>query len=87
VVHKRCASGVVAYSLADDRTTRESEAVLAPLARWAAFSGAKPRVTSLRFCGTFAVLRDALLRNSLISGGRYWDRTSGPCRVKAVLYR
>ena len=20
-------------------------------------------------------------------GGRYWDRTSGPCRVKAVLYR
>jgi hypothetical protein len=23
----------------------------------------------------------------LISGGRYWDRTSGPCRVKAVLYR
>jgi hypothetical protein len=21
------------------------------------------------------------------SGGRYWDRTSGPCRVKAVLYR
>jgi plasmid stabilization system protein ParE len=19
-------------------------------------------------------------------GGRYWDRTSGPCRVKAVLY-
>ena len=22
-----------------------------------------------------------------IHGGRYWDRTSGPCRVKAVLYR
>ena len=21
------------------------------------------------------------------SGGRYWDRTSDPCRVKAVLYR
>ena len=20
-------------------------------------------------------------------GGRYWDRTSDPCRVKAVLYR
>jgi len=20
-------------------------------------------------------------------GGSYWDRTSGPCRVKAVLYR
>ena len=24
---------------------------------------------------------------SLICGGQYWDRTSGPCRVKAVLYR
>jgi hypothetical protein len=22
-----------------------------------------------------------------VFGGRYWDRTSGPCRVKAVLYR
>ena len=22
----------------------------------------------------------------LKSGGRYWDRTSDPCRVKAVLY-
>ncbi len=22
-----------------------------------------------------------------IAGGRYWDRTSDPCRVKAVLYR
>ena len=21
------------------------------------------------------------------TGGRYWDRTSDPCRVKAVLYR
>src|SRR5471032_2400843 len=28
-----------------------------------------------------------LLRKSLIYGGRYWDRTSDPCRVKAVLYR
>ena len=30
-------------------------------------------------------------RNRLICrafvGGRYWDRTSDPCRVKAVLYR
>jgi hypothetical protein len=26
-------------------------------------------------------------RKSLIYGGRYWDRTSDPCRVKAVLYR
>ena len=26
-------------------------------------------------------------RKSLIIGGRYWDRTSDPCRVKAVLYR
>ena len=24
---------------------------------------------------------------SVDSGGRYWDRTSDPCRVKAVLYR
>ena len=23
----------------------------------------------------------------IYNGGRYWDRTSGPCRVKAVLYR
>lgn len=23
----------------------------------------------------------------LLDGGRYWDRTSDPCRVKAVLYR
>ena len=22
-----------------------------------------------------------------VYGGWYWDRTSGPCRVKAVLYR
>ena len=22
-----------------------------------------------------------------VAGGRYWDRTSDPCRVKAVLYR
>lgn len=21
------------------------------------------------------------------NGGRYWDRTSDPCRVKAMLYR
>ena len=27
---------------------------------------------------------DKCLRNY---GGRYWDRTSDPCRVKAVLYR
>jgi hypothetical protein len=26
-------------------------------------------------------------RQDLIVGGRYWDRTSDPCRVKAVLYR
>jgi hypothetical protein len=24
---------------------------------------------------------------STVFGGRYWDRTSDPCRVKAVLYR
>ena len=23
----------------------------------------------------------------MFTGGRYWDRTSDPCRVKAVLYR
>ena len=29
-----------------------------------------------------------LLRKCLsVNGGSYWDRTSGPCRVKAVLYR
>ena len=32
---------------------------------------------SLEQCG-FSLLR---------FGGRYWDRTSDPCRVKAVLYR
>ena len=35
----------------------------------------------------FSVLNRPGLRKYLISGGRYWDRTSGPCRVKAVLYR
>ena len=44
-------------------------------------------VSLLEFCRTFAVLGRLYLRKSLISGGRYWDRTSGPCRVKAVLYR
>jgi hypothetical protein len=31
----------------------------------------------------FSVRIELLLYKSLISGGRYWDRTSGPCRVKA----
>ena len=26
------------------------------------------------------------LAQALFFGGWYWDRTSGPCRVKAVLY-
>ena len=35
----------------------------------------------------FSVRPRLVIRRSLISGGRYWDRTSDPCRVKAVLYR
>jgi hypothetical protein len=31
--------------------------------------------------------RRLYMGKSLIYGGRYWDRTSDPCRVKAVLYR
>ena len=34
------------------------------------------------FYRTVSVWRCAWLARSLISGGRYWDRTSGPCRVK-----
>jgi len=39
-----------------------------------------PAKTSIR---ASEVALDAPLK-SLISGGRYWDRTSGPCRVKAA---
>jgi hypothetical protein len=30
----------------------------------------------------FSVQGDGDYRKSLIYGGRYWDRTGGPCRVK-----
>ena len=36
---------------------------------------------------TFYILLRRVYAKYLISGGWYWDRTSGPCRVKAVLYR
>src|SRR5262249_22943083 len=37
---------------------------------------------SQELCRTFAVLFGGQKRKYLIYGGRYWDRTSGPCRVK-----
>ena len=37
-----------------------------------------------RYRGVPALLHEGLLEEF---GGSYWDRTSGPCRVKAVLYR
>jgi hypothetical protein len=42
-------------------------------------------VDSLRYTQS-QPLRPAVLRAG-DNGGRYWDRTSDPCRVKAVLYR
>ena len=40
-----------------------------------------PRAIIPYLCRTF---RRSDLRKRLIYGGRYWDRTSGPCRVKAA---
>ncbi len=34
-----------------------------------------------------SMLRAVLDLLGWVFGGRYWDRTSDPCRVKAVLYR
>ena len=42
------------------------------------------QINSIRrpvYLHTFFILRDQCNRNLLIVGGRYWDRTSGPCRV------
>ncbi len=41
---------------------------------------------------SFAILAVGLIRlwandSGPVGGGRYWDRTSDPCRVKAVLSR
>ncbi len=35
----------------------------------------------------YFILQLGVIAKLLIIGGWYWDRTSGPCRVKAVLYR
>ena len=58
-------------------------------------SGAAPRRAAARVSDRAslhpAVERSAAaadrLRQSAESGGSYWDRTSGPCCVRAVLYR
>jgi O-methyltransferase domain len=51
---------------------------------------ARPRTSTQRqlcFFRIFSVQAEHGICKLLIIGGRYWDRTSGPCRVKAVLYR
>ena len=39
------------------------------------------------YSGYNNVIEIRLLLHKYAIGGRYWDRTSDPCRVKAVLYR
>jgi hypothetical protein len=36
---------------------------------------------------SFRDLMNSFFEMTRAFGGRYWDRTSDPCRVKAVLYR
>ena len=47
--------------------------------------GAQPAAAHLRFCCKRGEMRH--LSSACLDGGRCWDRTSDPCRVKAVLYR
>src|SRR6516225_5158895 len=42
----------------------------------------RPRPDAYRFATNYAVLFDGVDCKCLFYGGRYWDRTSGPCRVK-----
>ena len=60
-------------------STPESDALAVGVTKGRAAGGEDFRTISVRGRYQFSKL--------LISGGRYWDRTSGPCRVKAVLYR